>query len=532
MRARVPGSLLAWLLAIIAASSAHSFERVIAVGDAAPGFESGAVIAGFPAAPRINGAGGISFVATVARADGARVQTIYRSVDGAIERIAVAGDPAPGGGDLRFGGFPFFPSSPFLSNGRATFAAEGVDPSGFGLTGVWTDRLGFLERLLLQGESLPGMPPGEEVTDFALDARVGVPLLRARFTRNLTQIFNEDNGLWRNANGTWSPIAVKGAAAPGISGAVFDGDTPGFGTVSFFTSRADGRVLLQAWVEGRGVSDDDDEGLWVETPLGLQLLVREGARAPLPGSATRPKGKGGKGSATFGPTAAFSPTFGGDNENATASINDAGQVAFGAALRTPSGRSGSIWTNRAGTLELIALGSLGLVGSGPSTQAPGMPAENLFATFQLTRISPSGRIAFLAATRQESPVFLTPGVWWDVPGPLSLVAAGGTAVGSIPNAFYVAILQLDRFGPSGELAFEASLTGAGIDATNNLAVFRASPSGSAQPVLRTGDSVLTPEGTRTIRAYTWGEGRSAKGAGIATITFTDRTSGVYLFALQ
>jgi hypothetical protein len=532
MRARVPGPLLALLLALIVTTSPHALERVIAVGDAAPAFESGAVITAFPAAPRIDRGGGVTFVATVQRTNGTRVQAIYRFVGGAIERIAAAGEPAPGTGALRFDSFPFFPSAPFLSGDRATFVADAVAPDGVAATGMWTDRLGFLERLLLQGESLPGMPTGEEVTDFALDARVGVPLLRARFTRNLTQIFNEDNGLWRNANGTWSAIAVKGAAAPGVSGAVFDGDTPGFGTVSFFTSRADGRVLLQAWIEGRGVSDANDEGLWVETPLGLQLLVREGARAPLPGSAGKPNGKGGKGSTTFGPTAAFSPTFGGDNENATASINDAGQVAFGAALRTSSGRSGSIWTNRSGALELLALGSIGLVGSGPSMQAPGLPSGHVFSTFQLTRISPAGRVAFLAATRQTDPVLLAPGLWWDVPGSLSLLAAAGSAVGSIPNASYLEILQLDRFGPAGELAFEATLSGSGTNGANNRAVFSAHAAGSAEPVLRTGDVVLTPDGTRTIRSYAWGEGRSAGNAGVATVTFTDGTSGIFLFTLE
>jgi hypothetical protein len=527
MRARfIALSLLAALL-----TPAHALERVIAVGDAAPGFESGAVIASILDAPRIDRTGDVSFVATVLRPNGTRVQTLYRRVNSAVERIAAAGEAAPGPGGLRFESFPFFPMAPFLAGGRATFVADAVDANGFALTGVWTDRVGFLERLVLQGESLPGVPLAESITDFALDASAGPALLRARFTRNLSQIFNEDNGLWRHADGAWRAVAVKGQAAPGVSGAVFDGDTPGFGTVSFFTSKSDGRVLLQAWVEGRGVSDDNDEGLWIETPSGMQLLVREGTRVALPGASGKPNGKGAKGSATLGPTAAFSPTFGGDNENATPAVNDFGQVVFGAALRTSSGRSGSIWTNRSGALELVALGSAGLVGSGPAMQAPGLPSGNVFATFQLTRISTTGRVAFLAATRQSSPVFLSPGLWWDVPGALSLVAAAGTPVGSISNASYAAILQVDRFGPSDELLFEATLAGAGVDGTNNRAVLRARPAGTAQAILRTGDSVLTPEGARTIRTYAWGEGRGPAGTRVAAITFTDNTRGVYLFPL-
>ncbi|MGH8309258.1 MAG: DUF7453 family protein, partial [Steroidobacteraceae bacterium] len=508
------------LLLLFAAQAVPALERVIAAGEPAPGFEAGAVIEFFGDAPRIEREGHVSFGAIVRRPSGERVQALYRRVNGAIERIAVTGDPAPGAGNLTFQGFPFFASTPFISGGRVTFVADAVaNGASITRTGVWTDRAGFLERLFLQGEALPAMPAGEEVTDFALDTRGNIALLRARFTRNLTQIFNEDNGLWRNADGDWRSIAVKGQPAAGISGAVFDGDLIGPGTISFFTARSDGRVLLQAWVEGDRVDDDNDEGLWIETVNGLQLLVREGNAAPLPrSSGPRQRGKGGKGgtgSATFGPTAAFSPTFGGDNENATPAINDAGQVVFGAVVRSSAGRSGSVWTSRSGTLELVALGSIGLVGSGPSSQAPGLPLGTTFATFQLTRINSSARIAFLGTTKEGDAFNFASGIWWDVPGSLSLVAAVGRQVGSVAGASYSNIRLLDRLTDTGELAFEAQLSGSGIDASNNVAVFRARPGGSAQPVLRTGDTVMTPEGARTIRSFAWGEGRTASDAGAA-----------------
>jgi hypothetical protein len=535
MRARTSriASLVAVVPFLAATSGAMSLERVIAAGDPAPGFAPGAVVVAFADAPRVERAGHVSFAALVRRADGTQAQAIYRAVNGVVERIAASGDAAPGTGNLRFVGFPFFPVAPFISGGRVAFVADAADSSGIGLAGVWTDRGGFLERLVLQAESLPGVPAGEEVTDFVLDTRASVALLRARFTRDSTQILNEENGLWRNADGTWQPVAVKGQAAAGTAGAIFDGDTPGFGTVSFFTARNDGRVLLQAWVDGGNVRDDNDEGLWVETAAGLQLLVREGSRAPLPATGGKPNGKGPKGgnSATFGPTSAFSPTFGGDNENATPSLNDAGQVVFGAALRTSSGRSGSIWTNRSGSLELIALGSLGLVGSGPTSPAPGLPSGTSFGTFQLTRISPTGRIAFLATARQADFFSMKSGVWWDVPGSLSLVAAVGSPVAGIPNATYSSIVQLDRFHSSDELAFEATVAGSGIDGSNNRGIFRARAGVASQAVLRTGQAVLTPGGPRTLRSFAWGEGRTAGDAGVATLTFTDGSSGIYLFPL-
>lgn len=236
--------------------------------------------------------------------------------------------------------------------------------------------------------------------------------------------------------------------------------------------------------------------------------------------------------ATFGPTDSGIPTFGSDNENLIPAINNSGAVVFGAVLRFGKERSGSVWTTRSGGLELVALGTLGLVGSGPGSQAPGLPSGVKFATFILGRINNSGRIAFLGTVRELGSGFdLTEGLWWDVPGSLQLIAVENRPFAAVPGANVADILEVDRLTDDGSLFFDVVLAGPGVNGSNNRAVVQASSAG-VLPVLRTGDNVLTSAGTRTVAGFSWGLGAISANEGVATIAFTDGSAGVFAFPLR
>jgi hypothetical protein len=344
-------------------------------------------------------------------------------------------------------------------------------------------------------------------------------LLRAKWSRGSTSL-PEDRGLWRNRGGAWDPVLVNGMAAPGLPGAVFGADpTRVYGPLFAFDARGDGTVLAQAWAKGPRIDAGNDEALWIETGAGLQVLVREGARVDS------------KGKTTFGPTSS-SPTFGGDHENLVPTLNDLGEVLFGAVLRTGKSRLNSVWTLRSGRLALLARGALPLSGFGQGDQAPGFPAGVTFATFDQGAINDRHQIAFLGfADERGDPTRLTEAIWWDVPGALSLVAAAGRPAPDAPGAVY-ADLTLESLTGEGALFFSARLAGSQVTSTNDRALLRIDPDATLHLLLREGDAVevLDAAGGRTVRSvrsFRFGRELARSGQAVAHVDFSDGSSGVY-----
>lgn len=518
-------ALVVLLASLSFAARATTLIPIVSEGDAAPGFEAGARIyllnaVTLPA--RLAADGTVTFGAVVRRADGSLVHAIYRQRDGQAELLFRAGDAAPGSGGATFSGFPFFPDPPLSSGGATAFVASVVKgASSPPLSGVWVDRGGSFDRLAGVGDALDAMPPGESLADFDILIRGATTILRGRFTRG-AQLFNEDNGVWRDRGNGFEAVAVKGMPAPGVAGARLDGDTPGRGTVFSTASQADGKLLVQAWVDGGAVTDGNDEGLWLENAGKLRLLVREGQRVF--------DNRLGRRGATFGPTSATVPTFGGDNENLPPAVNDAGEAIFGAVLRSRAGRSGSVWTTRSGAPELLALGSLGLRGSGPASHAPGFGAKVTFATFQASAINNRGHVAFLGTANEFGAPRFTPGLWWDAPGTLSLVTAVGRPVPDLPGGAVSAIESLEQLSDAPEIVFVARIARQG--AATVRAVLRGSRDTPAPSVVvRTGQSATIDGVGVEISNLVLGRGVSNDRHVVALLGFVGRPTGLFLVAI-
>ncbi len=166
-----------------AAGGASVLTKVVERGDPAVGLGEGLLLAGFGIHPdlaivfgagdvpaRIDRQGNVVFHA-FATQNGQPGQCplsdlslcppegLFRTLDGQLDLIVAVGDDAPGT-SFPFAGFPaIIPSTPEISNGRVAFFGQVGENIFAGKVGVWSDRSGAVELLVLEQDTLlPGMP--------------------------------------------------------------------------------------------------------------------------------------------------------------------------------------------------------------------------------------------------------------------------------------------------------------------------------------------------------------------------------------
>lgn len=203
---------------------------------------------------------------------GNSLQTAFR------EGTTVNGVPL--GGPRSYGGDPAVGD-----DGTVLFAAR----NGSSSWGAFAVRNGTAERVLVTGESLDGLSPGQEF--WFTHNRSGV----GRFTvgeggtvafvgwlqgtgvtsaNNAVAIVNTPNGTYLVARG--------GDEAPGTAGATFvNSSMPESISLDAYAG-----VLIRARVQGPGVSSNNDLGYWVDLAGTLELVAREGDVVPGLGGAT------------------------------------------------------------------------------------------------------------------------------------------------------------------------------------------------------------------------------------------------------
>jgi hypothetical protein len=340
------GALLTLLVSVLATAGAEEparLQRVAATGDAAPG---GGVFDRFgaesmPIVAPVNARGDVAFFATIVR--GGTDEGLFRWSGGRLSAVAREGDRVAGVGKLS--GFGRHPVPALADDGTVVFAAA-----------------------IAEGRAVEG-------------------------------IFAAAPG------GRIRPLALSGAAAPGISSGVLAGfDAPAVnarGDVAFLAAVRRGRETL--------------ETLLVASRGQLHKIVGQGDPAPAGGSF-----------AAFGPP----------------SINREGAVAFGAAVE---GRAvpGGIFVARGGTLRMV-------LGAGDDT-----PIGGIFAKFsERLGFSDHGSIAFHGQLK-AAPV--PAGIFALDEGKARLVARLGDAApggGSFSNfGLWPAV------SPAGTIAFTAAVDG-------------------------------------------------------------------------
>lgn len=146
------------------------------------------------------------------------------------------------------------------------------------------------------------------------------------------------------------------------------------------------------------------------------------------------------------------------------SLNDAGQIAARGILTGPGvddTNDEGIWSEGGGSgLVLVAR---------EGNQAPGTPAGVNFSSFESPLLNAAGQIAFIATlTGPGVDNTNDQGIWFEGGGPgLVLIAREGDQAPGTPVGVNFDGLNYLVLNAAGQIAFNGSLTGAGVDATTN-----------------------------------------------------------------
>jgi hypothetical protein len=230
-----------------------------------------------------------------------------------------------------------------------------------------------------------------------------------------------------------------------------------------------GQVAFKAALVGGGVTNDNDEGIWVGDSESLVLVAREGTNAP------------GLSGNHFGDT--MFPTE-------APLLNDDGQIAFKARF-SPGGPIGlasqGIWVGTAESLSLVTR-------SGAS--APGAESSS-FRLFDDLRLNGVGQVAFKATLMG---LYITDeideGIWSGSPGNLSMVKrkAPATIVSTDRPAFDGLSINDDgrvmlraQFPPTVTQITEPS-GASGVQVRYNYGLFMRPPVIGSDLVVRPGDN--------------------------------------------
>lgn len=384
---------LAALITLLASGSGHAepppfrIRPIVLMGQPAPGggrFEHVSVEAQPVLAP-VNRRGQVAFFATLLR--GPAGEGLFVTAGDRIRKVAVDGDPAPGGGTLS--GFAKHPIPSLNDAGTIAFAA--AVSGGRTVEGVFVASGGRLRTIALAGDAAPGVPAGTL-------AAVDVPALNNRgdvaFLATVRRGRESLEAIYVRAGGRLRKVVVQGEPAP--AGGTF----AGFG-VPVVSDR--GHVAFPAVVEGRAVPG----GLFLADGGPLRMLVGAGEPTPLGGIFAK-----------------FSERI---------ALNDTGALVFLATLKDAPVASGIFAADGGRVRPVAALGD----------PAPG---GGVFAHFGLwPTVAADGPIAFTAAVDRSATtvaVFVAApdglrrivGVGDDLPGvgplasfglyPIAAIAAG------------------------------------------------------------------------------------------------------------
>jgi hypothetical protein len=325
-----------------------------------------------------------------------------------------------------------------------------------------------LRTVALSGQQAPGTPDGVNYSSFS------APVLnnagQTAFHGNLSGDgvdFRNDNGIWSEGSGSLALVAREGEQAPGApSGSYYI-----MGVLDRPPVLNDaGQTAFRANIAG----NNSPHGIWSEGSGTLALVAGARIGNHAPGT----------------PDGVNYDFFYYDP-----ALNNAGQTAFYAELSGPgvikanvnifNNNGLGIWSESSGSLALVAR---------TGSQAPGMPSGVSYTNFAPdTALNDVGQIAFWAFARGGGE-----GIWSEGSGSLALVArSGGQAPGTPSGVNYARFSFCITCPPNhsayrpalnnaGQTAFRASLTGSGVDSTNDTGIW-SEGSGSLALVAREGN---------------------------------------------
>jgi hypothetical protein len=348
-----------------------------------------------------------------------------------------------------------------------------------------------LRTVAFTGQQAPGTLSGVTYSSFGAyyDSLTGVffrgPVLndagQTAFRADVTGIgvgSTNNQGVWSEGSGSLSLVARTGSQAPGAPSGVNFRIDPAFELFSPVLNGA-GQTAFY------GGLTDGNVGLWSEGSGGLNLVARSGVQAP-----------GAPAGVNLSFAAGLSP-FHLDWPK----LNNSGQTAFVGALTgagVNSTNNWGVWSNGSGSLELVARAGDQVPGA-PAGVIYGVSTYSPFPTF-VGGLNDAGDIALWANLAGTGVIGNQNfGVWSGGSGNLTLVVRSGDhAPGTPSGTNYLSPLAFFGSNKAGKIALGASLTGSGVDSTNNLGLW-SNRSGSLELVAHRGSQAAgTPSGVNYL----------------------------------
>ena len=216
---------------------------------------------------------------------------------------------------------------------------------------------------------------------------------------------------------------------------------------------------LVAGIQGAGIVYPFNSGVWVGQQGQLANVFRGGVNAP---------------------------GVDGWTTGVSASINSAGQYAFAGELNQQVGyaRDGVIWTGTPGNIQVAAREGDVAPGTEPTTVYSDPYLDSTTDNFNYVQINDNSEITFTSTLRGPGIPQVERGLWTGKPGQLQLVARENHQAADVASGInFSGIFQVTN--SQGLIAFEGFLSGNGVDSTNNAGIW-AGGAGSLHLVVRSG----------------------------------------------
>jgi formylglycine-generating enzyme required for sulfatase activity len=477
-------------------TQAATLRTVALTGQQAPGAPSGVTYSRV-GNPALNAAGQAAFWASLAGAgiNSGNAEGIWSEGAGALSLMARTGSPAPGTPNGVT--FSYVSAEPAINNlGRVAFHGGLTGPGVVSANseGVWSNASGNLALVARKGSHAPGTPVGVNFgNNFSgLDVLLNDAGQTAFLLPLVGSGVNSSNalGIWSGSPGNLALVARTGDPAAG-TGRNFTGLWLG-------ALDSNGHVVIKSFLAGLG-----DGALHSGGPDDLHLIKHTGDQAP--GTGPIP--------ATFRAVDYFPD------------MNAAGHAAFNGALNwsatVNSGNDQGIWSDRNGNIELVVR---------KGARAPGLADGVTLSGFESPLINNSDQIAAIAGLAGAGVnASNNAGVFVERAGIMSLVVRKGDhAPGTPPGVVFESFPFQDlAFNSAGQIAFWATLSGAGVNSSNFGGLWATDSQGQLHLIARKGDSLeVVPGDYRTV-AFLFDVGGNATGDGRRS-AFNDR--GQYAFS--
>jgi hypothetical protein len=256
-----------------------SLQRLFRHGDQAPGLSAGITFSGFSSLSALNRSGQLAFYHSLS-GPGVTSDTdesMWSTTSGELALIARDGDAAPG---LPAGSTYFYVwnAATFNDAGQLVYSGGIRDPGGTSPNGgaLWRESGGVRSLIVATGDHIPGMPPGATLRSLALS----VPMNRAGeivFTGSIdppnTSGVN-GSGIFAGSPGNMRVVVMDGMQAAGTP----PGDY--FAGMGLASQNNRGQIAFRGFVAGPDVNATNNFGIWREHSGTIELVYRTGEQLP------------------------------------------------------------------------------------------------------------------------------------------------------------------------------------------------------------------------------------------------------------